>query len=147
MGSLTLSPKHGVNPSVEICFYCGEGKGVILFGKLKGWSDREAPSQVCLDHEPCDKCRSFMEQGIICIGVDEAMSNGDTKNPYRDGNWCVITEEAIRRAISTPELIEDIVKRRCAFIPSEAWTLLGLPKAKRSGARHDGSKKAVPDAD
>jgi hypothetical protein len=130
---------------VEICFYCGEGKGVILFGKLKGLVDREAPSQVCLDHEPCDKCRAFMDQGIICIGVDEARSNGDTVNPYRDGNWCVVTEEAIRRIITPPELADDICKRRCAFIPTEAWTMIGLPKAKRPGARHEGKREGDND--
>ena len=38
--SITLSPKHGVNPSVLCCICCGKDYGVAMLGKLKG--DKEA---------------------------------------------------------------------------------------------------------
>jgi hypothetical protein len=41
-GDIKLSPQHGVNPSIGVCFYCGEDSGeIILPGRLKG--DVEAP--------------------------------------------------------------------------------------------------------
>lgn len=40
--SIRLSPKHGLNPSISVCFFCGEDKNeIILPGKLEG--DAEAP--------------------------------------------------------------------------------------------------------
>lgn len=136
--SIRISEQHGVNPSLEQCFYCGEAKGVILFGRMKG--DREAPRQVCLDHEPCDKCRRFMEQGIILIGVDEAKSD-DEKNPYRDGKWCVVTEDYVHRVFKKGDLLDSVLKRRCAFLGSETWSMLGLPTPRLGGgATHKGSK-------
>lgn len=50
--SILLSPKHGVNPSVGICAFCGHDKEVLLMGKLK--NDAEAPSSVISDYQPCD---------------------------------------------------------------------------------------------
>ena len=139
MNSIRISPKHGVNPSLHQCFFCGEPKGVLLFGR-RGIEDAEAPREVCIDREPCDKCKGFMEQGIILIGVD-ADKTTDEKNPYRDGNWCVVTEDFISRAISTPVMRFDIMERRCAFLPGDVWDALGQPKARKPGARHDGPKE------
>ena len=54
--SITISKKHGVNPSINTCFWCGGDKNIILFGKLP--NDAEAPRNVCMDYQPCDKCKS-----------------------------------------------------------------------------------------
>jgi hypothetical protein len=40
--SIRLSEKHGVNPSLMLCFYCGEASGVALLGRLKGDQDSAA---------------------------------------------------------------------------------------------------------
>lgn len=50
---ITLSPKHGVNPSLLKCPICGKEYGLALFGRLKG--DAEAPKQTT--GEPCDECQ------------------------------------------------------------------------------------------
>ena len=55
-----LSKKHGVNPSVTQCWYCGEDDALVLFGRVggqraadMGWGnnpteyDVEAPSKIC----------------------------------------------------------------------------------------------------
>ena len=34
--SITLSPKHGLNPSITHCECCGKEIGLALFGKMKG---------------------------------------------------------------------------------------------------------------
>lgn len=41
--------------------------------------------------DPCDKCRDYMEQGILLISVDPKRTQ-DRHNPYRTGGWVVIKE-------------------------------------------------------
>ncbi len=123
---ITLSDKHGVNPSLMQCFVCGKDVGVALFGRMKG--DQEAPRRVCLDQEPCDACREFMKLGIILISVDGERSKDDLKNPYRTGGWVVVTEDYIRRTVTEPELLKQTLEARVAFLPDEVWNALGLPR-------------------
>lgn len=65
--SIRLSEKHGVNPSMEICFFCNEAKGIVLFGKLK--KDVEAPREVLINYEPCNKCKEKFKEGVIVVEV------------------------------------------------------------------------------
>jgi len=126
---ILLSEKHGVNPSVEQCFFCMKEFGLILFGRMNG--DAEAPRIVCRG-DSCDECRGLMKKGVIFISVDEARST-DLNNPYRTGGWCVIKDDAVRRMISVASkgLLEDILKKRVAFVPDDAWDLMGLPRAEK----------------
>ena len=53
---IKISPKYGVNPTIPVCFFCGEPKNEIaLMGKMKG--DIEAPKNMVLDYEPCEHCK------------------------------------------------------------------------------------------
>jgi hypothetical protein len=124
MSSIRLSERHGVNPAVEQCFVCLKDKGLVLFGRMK--NDQKAPTKVCMDQEPCEECKDFMKQGIILISVDEKKS-ADPQNPWRTGGWVVVKEEFIRRVINSPDLVEDVCRRRMCFLPDEAWRMLGLP--------------------
>lgn len=129
-----LSEKHGVNPCIEVCFFCNEEKNsIILFGMLKG--DVEAPRKAVINDEPCDKCKGYMEQGIILISVDEKLSKDDMQNPYRTGEWCVVKEEFLKRTVTSPELLEAILKKRVCFLPDDAWDRMGLPRHGSTG--HD----------
>ncbi len=123
--SIRLSEKHGVNPAVPRCYFCGDHKNeIVLFGKLKG--DVEAPSNPVMDMEPCDTCKGYMEQGIIVISVRDG-ETGD--NPYRTGGWAVLKEEALdRMGIQPQELKEQILKCRWTFMPDEAWDMLRIPR-------------------
>ena len=121
-----LSPAHGVNPALEVCFYCQKERGVVLFGRLKG--DAEAPRTVVLNKEPCDNCKELMGRGIILISVDESKSD-DSQNPWRTGGWVVVHERALRRwGIKSAELLETICKQRVAFLPDDVWDKIGLPR-------------------
>lgn len=120
---ITLSPKHGVNPMLTTCFFCGEASGVALLGRLKG--DEEAPRQACIDKEPCQKCKDMMKQGVILISVRDGESG---ENPFRTGGWVVVKNMFIERVFNPPELVADVLKKRVAFIPDEAWNLIGLPR-------------------
>jgi hypothetical protein len=132
-GSIKLSEKYGVNPSVNVCFYCNEDKNeIVLPGRLKG--DAEAPHRGVWNMEPCDKCKTHMEQGIILISVDELRSM-DRENPWRTGGWCVVREDAILQIINPPELAERVRQTRVAFVPDDAWDALGLPRPSTTGER------------
>lgn len=125
-----VSPRHGVNPSVAQCFFCMEDKNeVVLFGMLRG--DVEAPRQACIDYEPCDKCAAIMQAGIILVSVRAGEEQKeDNKNPYRTGGWVALKEEALRRIITPPEVVDHILRTRFAFVPDDAWVRLGLPGIK-----------------
>lgn len=133
--SLRLSQKHGVNPSVEQCFYCMKDVGVILFGKMKanrrtGERDPEAPRQVCFgpNSEPCDECKGLMKQGVMLVSVDEEKST-DNENPWRTGNVAVVRDEAVERweELFGRDMVEHILARRFSFISDPVWEMLGLP--------------------
>lgn len=125
MSSIRVSEKHGVNPTIPLCFYCGNEKNeVLLLGRLP--EDKEAPRNMVFDYEPCDECKSFMEQGIILISVDSALTK-DRTNPYRTGGWWVVTEEAVRR-IFDKKVVDQICTRRFAFVEDSACSVIGLVK-------------------
>lgn len=117
--SLRLHPEHGVNPTIPRCFFCGEDKNeVALLGNT--YKD-QAPMHMCLDKSPCDKCKGYMQQGIILIGVRDG-EQGD--NPYRTGHFCVLKEEAVQRIFKD---CDGILKSRVAFVDETTWKTIGLP--------------------
>lgn len=78
-GSIKLSKKYGVNPSVTHCECCGKDIGITMFGRLKG--DIEAPRDVYMGL--CDDCRKVIDQGGMMI---IEVRDGETgNNPYRTG--------------------------------------------------------------
>ena len=125
MSDLILSPKHGVNPTIPRCFYCGEEKNeLVLLGKLKG--DAEAPKNVVLDTVPCDTCAGYMKQGIIVIQATDE-DHQDTRNPNRTGLMVVVTEDAIKRIVSDAKILASILEHRVTIMPKRVWEKLGLP--------------------
>jgi hypothetical protein len=123
---IRLSDKHGVNPSISVCFYCNKDKNeIVLPGKLK-W-DVQAPMRGVWSMEPCGTCKDHMDKGVLLISVDEAKST-DPQNPWRTGGWVVIKDEAVRRMVKPDVLADSICKRRMAFVPDAAWDMLGLPR-------------------
>lgn len=141
--NLLLDPVFGVNPMLTVCFFCQEDKNeIILWGQLNaeqrkalGAHNGCAPHKLCIDRAPCNKCKEYMAQGIILISVDEEKSAKDINNPWRSGAWLVVKEDAVKRfGIEPPELLEDILTKRVAFIPDDAWDKLGLPRGSASDA-------------
>lgn len=110
--SIKVSPKHGVNPSIPICFFCGKEKNEIaLLGRLKG--DAEAPRNVIIDYEPCDACKEVFKQGILIVGVSSkpVISN---QPPIQDGLYptgqhVVATKDFICRIFSK-DTAEAVIK-------------------------------------
>lgn len=115
-GNIKLSEKYGLNPSISLCFFCGNEKEVILPGRLKG--DVEAPRQAVWNKEPCNTCKDYMKKGIMLISVKDGT---DKENPYRTGRIVVIKEEAAK------EIFPTIGNSRFYFVEDTAWKEIGLP--------------------
>jgi len=144
-----LSKKHGVNPSITQCWYCGKDDALVLFGRVggqraadMGWGnnpteyDVEAPRKICCGPEyPCPDCVALMEKGIIFISVrdgEEKPEKGVIPNPYRTGGWSVLSEEYVIRTF-TPDIVEEMLTSRLAFVEDKVWDELGLPRGKVHG--------------
>lgn len=104
MASVRLSKKHGANPTMGICFFCGKPTGEIaLLGRLK--DDAEAPKYSILDYTPCVECKKVFKEGVLLIETDDNVqdvapitTDSDNVPKYPTGRWCVITEEGANKA-------------------------------------------------
>lgn len=96
---IRVSKKHGVNPSITLCFWCGKSKGIALLGQLP--NDAEAPKEAVFDYEPCDACHDIWQQGVPVLEVTSVpMHKGMpsiNKEPiaYPTGRCVVINPEAL----------------------------------------------------
>lgn len=118
MASIPLHPKHGLNPTMEVCFWCGEDTGAIAL--LGNRSQRitgrdEAPRRTCLNYEPCPACQEKMALGVTLM-------EHDGKKPT--GRWLVIKPEAIRRIVNDDSLARTIENAGKAFVEPEVFNQL-----------------------
>lgn len=123
--SIRLSPKYGVNPTLPVCFWCGESKNEIaLLGHIgdgRKHEDFEAPRYSVINYEPCDKCRAQMAQGFTVMEAttkpNRASSVEIQKGVYPTGRYVVLKNEAAER------IFGDLIKGNCkAFLPVEAFS-------------------------
>ena len=108
---------------MSLCFFCNEPKEIFLDRRL----EKSLPREAVYNHEPCDKCKEYMRQGIIVISVRDG-ENRD--NPYRTGGWWVIKEDALTNCIDDKKLQEDILLKRVVFIEDSVCQRIGLQKIK-----------------
>lgn len=140
-GSIELSPKYGVNPTISVCFWCGKEKNELaLMGRVrkcdphtgravKG-SDVEMPMRMVLDYEPCDCCREAMEQGVHLVECspyreDErpAFTKDDKGQPvYPTGKHVVMKPEAAQRLFNVDKSMLEAGKKLC--LPVEVFNQL-----------------------
>lgn len=121
--SLRLSRKHGVNPSVDVCFWCGEAKGVVLMGAIR--NDAEAPRECITSYDPCPSCQDGFSQGFLLIEATQR-ANARTSIEMQRGiyptgdHWVIKTEAAI-------EIFgEKNCEKGMAFIDRETAERVGL---------------------
>lgn len=125
---LRLSPKHGVNPSMGICFWCGESSGeILLLGLMKGkeMTDREAPREMVANYDPCESCKAKQAQGIWI-----AEAKGFDEDPKPTGRWWVMSEEGFERMFGGEAARQGLLKRR-AWIDPETVKVLGLDNVEK----------------
>lgn len=117
---IPISPKHGLNPCIPVCLFCGKQKNEIaLMGKLPG--DAEAPHSAVIDYTPCDECQANWNMGIPLIRVSRRPSV-ENQPPmkaqggacvYPTGQYVVMKENVVERifgmkgTVGSPVLIED----------------------------------------
>lgn len=96
---MIISQKHGVNPSIPVCFWCGKDKNeIILFGELK--NDAEAPMKTVVDYEPCDECKANFARGVTVIEAEPTPvkegfpSLNKSIGTYPTGRFLVLKPEA-----------------------------------------------------
>ena len=112
---IEISPKHGLNPTIPVCFWCGKEKNEIaLLGRIREKttnrfganvterdSDIEAPRRMVLDYEPCDECQKMWDSGVAVIEAQETpiMPNQPEiqKGIYPTGRFAVVTVEGADR--------------------------------------------------
>lgn len=120
---IILSPRHGVNPSLSLCFYCGREKNeLVLPGRLPG--DAEAPRRAVWNMEPCAECAEHMGRGVIMIQVQDGEEGKE--NPVRLGGYAVVLDEALRRFIEPPALLDQILRARFVMVPDAVWKAIGM---------------------
>lgn len=124
---IRLSEKHGVNPTIPVCFWCGNEKNEIaLLGKLP--NDAEAPMHAVLDFEPCEECRKKFDSGVTLFEVtDRPIMEGQppiNRNLYLSGRYVVVKPEIIRVIINNPEFAEEIIKVKKGLIDREVFEQL-----------------------
>lgn len=95
---IRVSEKHGVNPTIPICAFCGKEKNeIVLLGRLPG--DAEAPRTAIVNYEPCDECKAQWAQGVVIIEVSRfPLTEGQppiSNGAYPTGRVAVVREEAL----------------------------------------------------
>lgn len=113
--SIKLSDQHGLNPSISVCFFCGEDKELKLFGKLKG--DAKAPKRIVADYMPCKACEEKMRKGATIIEVtrEDTGMLPISHGAWPTGRWCVISHSAaemlFKKKVSTLLLEKDLYEK------------------------------------
>lgn len=84
MNHIRLDPKHGLNPSMGICFFCGGDTGEIaLVGFNKG---EEAPRKTVISYDPCNTCKEHMSRGLTVIECAD-QPNGVGQPPIQKDSY------------------------------------------------------------
>lgn len=110
---IKLSKKYGVNPTIPICFWCGEHKNEIALcghiGNYRKGEDFEAPKNCILDYEPCDKCKEIWDKGVVLIEVDtkpQAEGQLPIQDPYYPTGRYAVMEKSSAEKTFKPEVLE-----------------------------------------
>lgn len=123
-----MSKKDGSFVAIPKCYYCNESKNEILLHTQ--FKDISAAHNHIVDMEPCDKCKEFMQQGVILVSIKDGESQeGDPPNPYRTGGWWVVREEAAKRIFEESNI--DFTKQRFIFIEDSVAEKVGLKKGEQ----------------
>lgn len=124
--SIELSPEHGLNPTMGVCFRCGKPTGEIaLLGRVRtdGCDDAEAPREAVLSLDPCAECvKEMKENGQVCLvkmgehgperHVTIGVEGGDVVADMREGHGPFRLDE---------EQVDAIDGRRVALVEADAF--------------------------
>jgi hypothetical protein len=130
MSSIKLSPEHGVNPTIPICFWCGEEKNEIaMLGKIDR-EDSKAPKAMIFDYEPCDKCKELFDKGIQVIGITDTpiikdmfpIVDTDSTTVYPTGCFYIAPVDWVEEFLKDnghPEMVDEVLKSKKLLLPND----------------------------
>lgn len=116
-----LHPKYGLNPSLGMCFWCGQDTGeILLYGNaVKG----EAPHRTVASYAPCKECSRKWEQGFVFIEASTSpLVEGQPEispGAWPTGNYAVINPEAATRILG-----EKVTSQGASLLSIEQFKLL-----------------------
>ena len=162
MNGIRVSREHGVNPTIPLCFFCGEPKNeVALLGKLP--DDAEAPRNCVLDMVPCDTCaerrKTHVHLVVVKDGQDDVVEDQRRRwleymsrlplrkqSPFmpqlaRTGCTYWVDRDKIPAFTKPSSLADSILEAGWVFMPEEVAKELGLDKLRKE------MEKAHPDAE
>lgn len=96
MANIKLSKEFGLNPSLEVCFLCGEVIDIALFGdsfKDEKGRKTEAPKYISDSGLVCDRCISLLDSGDAVFFLEVRNGSSETK-PDRTGRMVSVKKEA-----------------------------------------------------
>lgn len=139
MSSIRLHSKFGLNPTVPVCFWCGEDTGevALLGAAYKG----EAPSKMIMSYDPCPNCQKLFSQGCFCFEVIQRGDNelalakdgwGSTVKP--SGRMVVIGWEAAKRIFGGSDQWAYIEKQKRAALDLGTFSALFNDAVEKSDA-------------
>ena len=142
---LRLHSKHGLNPTMTNCYFCGEPSEILLVGNAVNQfkkagvhvsEDGRMPHEIgAINTTPCQKCEEYMKKGIMLISirdgegkeVEQATKEKRIPTPYRTGKICVMTEKGFLKIPMPKTLQKQVLRARFLFVPDTIWEMLGLP--------------------
>lgn len=111
------------------CPICGtvSDSAVAIHRNLRDISDIHQKTVDFGKH--CDKCQEGIDSGaIMIIVVDESKSSGTGLSEiYRTGEVYGIKEEAMKKLVNNPDLLEDILRKRVTIMDYNTAKQVGLP--------------------
>lgn len=121
---IKLSRKHGLNPTIPVCFWCGNEKNEIaLMGEVfdSNGQEIEMPTYACINYEPCEECKKQMELGFtIMEATSQPNENTNVEfqsGVYPTGKWAVLKPDAAARIFNN-------VQTDKAFVEPEVWKMI-----------------------
>lgn len=125
--SVRISKKHGLNPSIPLCHYCGKPKNEIIltgahgetWAKKHGITDGQMPMYVVVegDIEPCAECKK------AGIGIAEVESETDFK--FTGRVW-LISEKCVNEILTDGSLKTSVLQKRFMVVDKVTAQKLGL---------------------
>lgn len=142
--------KHGLNPSVTRCFWCGKDIGVALLGRLptdraekmfgkdndsvkrarrNRETEMEAPRSIVTDLEPCEGCEVWKRSSEGVFVIEAA---GDEKDPKPTGSYMLVKDAAIKRMLNPGPLLDRVLEKRVMMLDTADYSVIFLPESRDS---------------